>query len=126
MPNATRRTVVKAASTKSSRPSTAKGRGASTREERVAVPATARLEARVPSELYEIMKRAAEMRGVSLTSYIIDSVGEQARKDIEQIAIIRLALPDQIRFAEALLNPPAANKRLKNAFALRRSLITAP
>jgi uncharacterized protein (DUF1778 family) len=99
-------------------------RGNAARHERTTAQATARLEARVPSELYEIMKRAAALRGVSLTSYVIDSVGEQALKDIEQITIIRLAMPEQVRFAEALVNPPAPNERLKRAFALRESLIT--
>ena len=87
------------------------------------VPDTARLEARIPNEIYEIMKRAAELKGISLTSYIIDSLGEKARKDVEAIEIIRLTRPEQLRFAEALLNPPAPNARLKSAFALREDLI---
>jgi uncharacterized protein (DUF1778 family) len=84
---------------------------------------TSRLEARVPAELYELMKHAAELRGMSLTSYVIESVGRQAQKDIEEMTILRLALPDQLRFAAALLDPPAPNERLKRAFALRDELI---
>ena len=69
------------------------------------------------------MKPAAELMGDSPTSGIIDPVGTLAGKDIEQPTIIRLALPDQIRIAESLINPPAPNERLRRAFALRESLI---
>jgi len=51
-------------------------------------------------------------RGLTLTAYITATMGEDARRTIEEADILRLARADQIAFAEALINPPAPNAKL--------------
>jgi uncharacterized protein (DUF1778 family) len=41
-----------------------------------------RLEARIPTPLYEMMARAARLRGLTLTAYVIVTMGEHARRTI--------------------------------------------
>jgi uncharacterized protein (DUF1778 family) len=66
---------------------------------------TARLEARIPVQIYDQMQRAARLRGMTLTGYLIATAGEDARRVVQEADIMRLTREDQIRFAEALLNP---------------------
>ena len=84
---------------------------------------TARLEARIPVQVYKQMQRAARLRGVTLTAYLIATVGEDARRVVEDAEILRLAREDQIRFAEALINPPEPNERLAHAAKRHAELI---
>jgi len=84
---------------------------------------TARLEARIPVQIYDQMQRAARLRGMTLTGYLIATAGEDARRVVEDAEIMRLAREDQIRFAEALINPPKPNKRLARAAKRHAALI---
>jgi uncharacterized protein (DUF1778 family) len=74
--------------------------------------AMSRLEARIPTSVYEVMEHAATLRGLTLTAYVTATMGEDARRTIEQTSVIRLSRADQIAFAEALINPPAPNAKL--------------
>jgi uncharacterized protein (DUF1778 family) len=74
-----------------------------------------RLEARIPRHLYEMMERAAKLRGLTVTAYIASVVGDDARRIVEQTEIIRLSREAQIAFANALINPPAPNAKLMAA-----------
>ncbi len=76
---------------------------------------TARLEARVPVNVYQQMQRAARLRGMTLTSYLIATAGEHARLTVEEADVLRLTAEDQMRFAEALIDPPAPSARLMRA-----------
>ncbi|MGO4831229.1 DUF1778 domain-containing protein [Rhizobiaceae sp. 2RAB30] len=76
---------------------------------------TARLEARIPIHVYDQMQRAARLRGMTLTAYLIATAGEEARRVLEDADLMRLARADQIRFAEALIDPPKPNERLARA-----------
>ena len=84
---------------------------------------TARLEARIPIQVYDQMQRAARLRGMTLTGYLIATAGEDARRVVEEAEIMRLARADQIRFAEALINPPEPNERLARAAKRHAELI---
>ena len=64
----------------------------------VAEAETAQLEARIPAQVYEQMQRAADLRGMTLTGYLIATAGEDARRVVEEADIMRLAREDQIRF----------------------------
>jgi uncharacterized protein (DUF1778 family) len=86
---------------------------------------TARLEARIPAPIYELMQRAARLRGMTLTGYLIATAGEDARRAVEDAEIMRLAREDQIRFAQALIDPPEPNDRLARA-ARRHAELIAP
>jgi uncharacterized protein (DUF1778 family) len=85
--------------------------------------ATARLEARIPLPLYDLMQRAARLRGMTLTGYLIATAGEDARRVVEDAEIMRFAREDQIRFARALIDPPKPNARLARAAKRHAELI---
>lgn len=67
---------------------------------------TARLEARISTELHAMLKRVAEIQGRSLTDFVVIAVQEAAQRAIEQGEVVRLSLADSERFAQALLSPP--------------------
>lgn len=85
--------------------------------------ATARLEARISPELQQLLKRAAEIEGRTLTDFVIAAVQEAAQKAVEQAEVIRLSLQDQQRFAEALLAPPPPSAALQRAMARHDQLL---
>ena len=85
---------------------------------------TARLEARISTDLHALLKRAAEIQGRTLTDFVVSAVQEAAQRAIEQADFIRLTLADQECFAAALLSPPKPVPALKRAFARRRKLIS--
>jgi uncharacterized protein (DUF1778 family) len=84
---------------------------------------TARLDARISTELHAMLKRAAEMQGRSLTDFVVSAVQEAAQRAIEQGEVVRLSLADSERFAQALLSPPDPSPALERAFARRRKLL---
>lgn len=86
---------------------------------------TSRLEARIPSDVYETMQRAARLLGMTMTGFVIATAGERARSIVEEAELLRLSREDQVRFAEALIDPPEANERLKRA-AKRHAELIAP
>ena len=106
----------KSAAPKSAAPKSAASRPA-------AEDATARLEARVPVQVYDQMQRAARLRGMTLTGYLIATAGEDARCVVEDAEIMRLARADQICFAQALISPPKPNTRLTRAAKRHAELI---
>jgi len=81
----------------------------------MATEQTARLEARLPASVYATLKRAAELKGRSITDFVVSAAHEAAQRAIEEEAIIRLSAEDQQRFAEALINPPQPNEALRRA-----------
>ena len=75
----------------------------------------ARLEARLPASVYALIKRAAELQGRCISDFVVNAAQDAALRAIEDNGIIRLSAEDQVRFAEALINPPAPNAALKRA-----------
>ena len=76
---------------------------------------TARLEARLPAQVYQTLKRAAQLQGRTLTDFVVNAAHEAAQRAIENDTIIRLSGEDQMRFAAALINPPKPNEALFRA-----------
>ena len=86
---------------------------------------TARLEARISTDLHAMLKRAAELQGRTMTDFVIAAVQEAAQRAIEQAGIVRCSLADQECFAQALLSPPLPAPALERAFARRSKLLRA-
>ena len=84
---------------------------------------TARLEARISTDLHSMLKRAAELQGRTMTDFVVAAVQDAAQRAIEQAEVIRLSLADQECFAQALLSPPQLGPALERAFARRRKLL---
>jgi uncharacterized protein (DUF1778 family) len=85
--------------------------------------ATARLEARISTDLHAMLKRAAELQGRTMTDFVIAAVQDAAQRAIEQADVMRLSLADQTSFAQALLSPPEPAPALKRAIARRQKLL---
>jgi uncharacterized protein (DUF1778 family) len=86
---------------------------------------TARLEARLPIEVHDMLKRAAQIQGRTLTDFVVSAARDAAQRTIEEAEILRLSAADQKRFAQALLNPPAPNASLRRAARRHRELFGA-
>ena len=84
---------------------------------------TARLEARISTDLHAMLKRAAELQGRTMTDFVVTAVQDAAQRAIEQAEVIRLSLADQQCFAAALLAPTRPAPALKQAFARHRKLL---
>ena len=85
---------------------------------------TARLEARISTDLHAMLKRAAEIQGRTMTDLVVSAVQIAAQDAIEKAEVIRLSLADQECFARALLTPPTKTPALERAFARRRELVS--
>ena len=83
---------------------------------------TARLEARLPSNVHALLKRAAEMQGRTLTDFVVAAAHEAACRAIEQADVVRLSLEDQQRISKAILKPPAPAPALRRAAKRHREL----
>jgi len=88
-----------------------------------ATSSTARLEARISTDLHSMLKRAAELQGRTMTDFVVAAVQDAAQQAIEMAAIVRLSLSDQESFAQALLSPPTLAPALKRAIVSRRKLL---
>lgn len=83
---------------------------------------TSRVEARIAPESLEIIRRAAEIQGRSISDFIVAAAQEAAQKTIEDIEVLRLSRQAQEQFANLLLNPPSPTAALARAFERHREL----
>ena len=74
-----------------------------------------RLEARITSDQKDLFKRAASLRGVTLTDFVVSSVHEAAVKTLEATHVIEFSRRDQQVFVDALLRPEPPNQKLREA-----------
>lgn len=81
-----------------------------------------RLEARLSADAKAVIQRAADIRGRSVSDFVVSSALEAAEATIREHAIIVLSARDSIAFAEALLEPKGPNEALREAFRLHREL----
>ena len=84
---------------------------------------TARLEARISTDLHAMLKRAAELQGRTMTDFVVAAVQYAAQRAVQQADVVRLSLADQACFAQALLSPPQPVPALERAFARRSKLL---
>lgn len=86
---------------------------------------TARLEARVSTDLHSMVKRAAEIQGRTMTDFVVAAVQAAAHNAIEQAEVMRLSLANQEIFAQTLMSPPEPAPALQRAFDRRNKLLRA-
>ncbi|WP_439235130.1 DUF1778 domain-containing protein [Lonepinella koalarum] len=85
--------------------------------------ATARFEARVKPEIYEILKQAATMTGRTLTDFIVSSAYQEAKKTINEHSQLTLSMRDQQTFWQALNSPNKPNAAMEKAKARHQALL---
>jgi uncharacterized protein (DUF1778 family) len=88
-----------------------------------AVVRSARVEARLAPEALELVRRAAELEGRSVSDFVVSAAQEAARRTIEDNSVIRLSAEDQLKFVQMLLDPPEDNDAWTRAAAAHRRLI---
>ncbi len=74
-----------------------------------------RLVARTSTEIQEIIQRAADYSGATLSQFLIESAMEKARDVIERTETLRLSMADADALFTALGNPPQAHAKLLKA-----------
>lgn len=74
-----------------------------------------RLVARTSAEIQEIIQRAADYSGATLSQFLIESAMERARKVIERTETLSLSMAGADALFAALENPPKANNKLLKA-----------
>ena len=74
-----------------------------------------RLEARITREQKELLQRAADLEGRTLTDFVVSSAQEKALRTIADHTIIKLSQEDTLTFVETLLHPPEPNVRMLEA-----------
>ena len=76
---------------------------------------TQRTEARLLPEQKKRIERAANIKGVSLSDFLVQNADEAAIRTIQQHESWTLEAQDRDLFVEALLNPSEPSARLKSA-----------
>ncbi len=74
-----------------------------------------RLETRLSTMQKQLIQRAADLLGRSLSDFVVNASQEAARKLIREHEIITLSAEASERFASTLVNPPTPNAALKLA-----------
>ena len=74
-----------------------------------------RLVARTSAEIQEIIQRAADYSGTTLSQFLIESAMEKARDVIERTETLQLSMAGADALFAALENPPKANTKLLKA-----------
>ncbi len=75
-----------------------------------------RFDARLSATDKRLLDRAAELSGRSLSDFVLGSARDAALRTIERFEGMALTDPrDQAVFVNALLRPPAPNRRLRQA-----------
>ncbi|MDP9024508.1 MAG: DUF1778 domain-containing protein [Candidatus Eremiobacteraeota bacterium] len=72
--------------------------------------------ARLPKRTKNVLQRAAELRGQSLSDFVLGSAFERAQTTIRAHELIELSERDSAAFAEALLRAPAISNETVNRF----------
>jgi uncharacterized protein (DUF1778 family) len=80
-----------------------------------------RLEARVTPDQKRLIERAAELRGTTITEFVVVSAQQAATNTIKDFET--LTIRDEARevFIRAVLNPPAPNQAARAAAARYRA-----
>ncbi len=74
-----------------------------------------RLVARTSTEVQEMIQRAADYSGATLSQFLIEAAMERARTVIERTETLHLSMAGSDALFAALENPPKANPKLLNA-----------
>jgi uncharacterized protein (DUF1778 family) len=82
-----------------------------------------RLEARVPSELKKMFQRAAELKGLTLTDYVINVLVDNSQQVIREHEVLTWTGRNREVFLQALMNPPPPAPSLVAALSRYRKIV---
>lgn|SRR5690606_13142516 len=78
---------------------------------------TVRIDIQIGTNLYQTVKHAADLQGISIADFTVNAIRNAALRTIDATEVITLSNVDQNCLADSLLNPPEPNNALKRAFA---------
>ncbi len=84
---------------------------------------SSRLAARVTPEIHALLQRAAELKGRSVSDFVIAAAQEAAEKTISESEILMLSRTAQERFLDIIVNPPEPTSSLREAFKRHKTLV---
>ena len=84
---------------------------------------TARVEARISPDALELIRRAAELQGRSISDFMVAAAQEAAQRAVADVEILRLSRQAQEQFAALVLDPPEPTAALVRAFKRHSVLI---
>lgn len=73
--------------------------------------------------MLNVVKRAAEIQGRSVSDFVVAAAQEAAQRTIEDTTILRLSIEDQRLMLDAILDPPEPNKALRKAVEAHKRLV---
>lgn len=76
-----------------------------------------RIDVRLPAETEEIIERAAAIRGITVSQFVVRAAREAAEQVLNDHATWQLSRRDSRAFVKALLHPPEPNAALLEAAA---------
>jgi len=74
-----------------------------------------RLMARISAEQKRLLQRAADIRGQTLTEFVVSAAQEAATRAVVDQEVIELSLRDSEAFAKGMIEPPPIGASLRNA-----------
>jgi len=75
-----------------------------------------RVQARLTPPVKTIIEQAADLCGLSVSDFMVNSSRERAEALIREHRVITLTAQDSVAFAAAILNPPRPNGALRALF----------
>ena len=79
-----------------------------------------RVQARLTPSVKQVIEQAADLCGLSLSDFMVNSSRERAEALIRAHRVITLTVEDSAAFAAAIINPPRPNEALQALFAQPR------
>ncbi|WP_455933699.1 type II toxin-antitoxin system TacA family antitoxin [Neisseria sp.] len=83
----------------------------------------ARIEARIPIEIQQIIKQAANLEGRTLTDFMIKALSEAAKQTIEENQMVKLSMADQQRFVEIMRSSNQSTVAMQEAMKLHEKMV---
>jgi len=84
-----------------------------------------RITARVSDNVRLTLEQAAELLGATVNQFVVQSAYQEAQRLLERESVIRLSQKDGRKILSLLDNPPAPNKRLKEAVRAYKGCVRA-
>lgn len=83
----------------------------------------ARIEARIPIEIQQMIKQAANLEGRTLTDFMIKALSEAAKQTIEENQMVKLSMADQQRFVEIMRSSNQPTVAMQEAMKLHEKMV---
>jgi uncharacterized protein (DUF1778 family) len=77
---------------------------------------TVNFNARINLDQKELIQRAADLRGITLTDFVLQAAHDRALETIERESVLKLALGDALAFHAAIEQPPEPTAEVLAAF----------